>query len=419
MKRKMLIFVVLLLVTSLVIGCTAQQATQAPTEAVAEPVADTPATVAPTEEVPVAPTEPEPVVHSSEGDFTYNTPPGRQINVAEFFQIYGLDVKSMVTSTGGDVSVSAAPSQLPTPKEEFVLGLAIHNTSDIVGKTIFEQMQKASDEIGVKYLLSDAALDQNVQNSAIEQWVATKKVDGVIVYPRNYSAVGPALNELADAGIPTISGITPLQGTFTALTLIPNEEMGAASAEYIIKGLKDAGKELKGKLIYGTLNIVHSNVPGREYGFFQYMEKNAPDIEIIKIEGTAIDAFFQQMETYLVQDKNKEIIGAWGLYSGAMLGMSQAIAANNRDDIIMVGIDYDQKVMADIKDGVITATIGHNPVIVGYWNVCNMVNLLNGAEIPAITRVPYDIITAENVDEMYELYFPGAGTLAEYMASGN
>ena len=149
------------------------------------------------------------------------------------------------------------------------------------------------------------------------------------------------------------------------------------------------------------------------------MEKNAPDIEIIKIEGTAIDAYNQQMETYLVQDKNKEIIGAWGLYSGAMLGMSQAIAANNRDDIIMVGIDYDQKVMADIKDGVITATIGHNPVIVGYWNVCNMVNLLNGAEIPAITRVPYDIITAENVDEMYELYFPGAGTLAEYMASGN
>ena len=134
MKRKMLIFVVLLLVTSLVIGCTAQQATQAPTEAVAEPVADTPATVAPTEEVAAVPTEPEPVVHSSEGDFTYNTPPGRQINVAEFFQIYGLDVKSMVTSTGGDVSVSAAPSQLPTPKEEFVLGLAIHNTSDIVGK---------------------------------------------------------------------------------------------------------------------------------------------------------------------------------------------------------------------------------------------------------------------------------------------
>ena len=357
-----------------------------------------------------------PVEYSSAGDFTYNTEPGKQINVAEFFQTYGLDVNSLVTSTGGDVSVTAAPTNMPVPAGDYTIGLAIHNTSDIVGKTIFEQEQKACDELGIKYVLSDAALDQNVQNAAIEQWVATDQVDGVIVYPRNYSAVGPALNELSEAGIPTICGITPLQGSFTALTLIPNEEMGAASAEYIIKGLKDAGKELKGKIIYGTLNIVHSNVPGREYGFFKVMEQY-PDIEIIKIEGTTTDEFYQQMETYLVQDTKKEIIGAWGLYSGSMLGMSQAIVANGRDDITMVGIDYDQKVMADIKSGTITATIGHSPVLCGYWNVCNMVNLLNGAEIPAITRVPYDIITAENVDEMYEAYFPGSGTLAEYMAS--
>lgn len=354
--------------------------------------------------------------HSSEADFAYNSPAGIPINVAEFFQVYGLDVYSMITSLGGDVSVSAAPTVMPTPKEDYVLGLAIHNTSDIVGKTIFEQMQKACDELGIKYELSDAALDQNVQNAAIEAWVATDAVDGVIVYPRNYSGVGPALNELTAAGIPVVVGITPIQGTANALTLIPNEEMGAASAEYIIQGLKDAGKELKGKIVYGTLDIIHSNVPGREYGFFKVMEAY-PEIEIIKIEGTAVDAFYSQMETLLIADLDKEIVGAWGLYSGSMLGMSQAIVANDRTDIIMAGIDYDQKVMADIKNGLITATIGHSPVLCGYWNVCNMVNMLNGVTVPAITRVPYDIITAENVDEMYELYFPGSGTLAEYMAA--
>ena len=415
--KKVISLVLVLMFVFMAFGCTVTVAPAEPAaaEPVAEPIAEPAAEPA---AEPEAPAEPEgPPVHSSAADFTYNTEPGKQINVAEFFQVYGLDVNSMVTSKGGDVSVTAAPSNMPVPAKEYTLGLAIHNTSDIVGKTIFEQEQKACDELGIKYELSDAAMDQNVQNAAIESWVATNKVDGVIVYPRNYSAVGPALNELSDAGIPTISGITPLQGTFDALTLIPNEEMGAASAEYIIKGLKDAGKELKGKLIYGTLNIVHSNVPGREYGFFQYMAENAPDIEIIKIEGTAVDEFYDQMETYLVQDGKNEIIAAWGLYSGAMLGMSQAITANGRSDIIMVGIDYDQKVMADIKNGIITATIGHSPVLCGYWNVCNMVNMLNGAEIPAITRVPYDIITADNVDAMYEAYFPGSGTLAEYMAT--
>ncbi|MCL1796084.1 MAG: sugar ABC transporter substrate-binding protein [Clostridia bacterium] len=354
--------------------------------------------------------------HSSAADFVYNSPAGIPVNVAEFFQVYGLDVKSMITSRGGDVTVSDKPSSMPAPGGEYVLGLAIHNTSDIVGKTIFEQMQKACDEIGVKYELNDAAADQNIQNAAIEQWVAAKKIDGAIVYPRNYSAVGPALNELAAAGIPTLVGITPLQGTADALTLIPNEEMGKAAAEYIIEGLLAAGKELKGQVVYGTLNIVHSNVPGREYGFFGVMEQY-PDIELVKIDGAAVDDFYSQMESLLVKDRDMEIIGAWGLYSGAMLGMSQAIVSNDRSDINMVGIDYDQKVMADIKEGLITATIGHNPVIVGYWNVCNMVNMLNGVEIPAVTRVPYDIITKDNVDDMYQSYFPGTGTLDEYIGA--
>ena len=44
-----------------------------------------------------------------------------------------------------------------------------------------------------------------------------------------------------------------------------------------------------------------------------------------------------------------------------------------------------------------------------------MVNMLNGVEIPAVTRVPYDIITRDNVDEMYLLYFPGTGTLDDYI----
>lgn len=411
MKKILSIVIAVCMLAGMLAGCTQPAATP-------DPAPDpTPAPPAPVVSAAPEPVEPEgPKEHSSAADFAYNSPAGIPVNIAEFFQVYGLDVKAMITSTGGDVTVATPPSVMPTPDEDYVLGLAIHNTSDIVGKTIFEQMQKACDELGIKYELNDAALDQNVQNAAIEQWVAAKKVDGVIVYPRNYSAVGPALNELAAAGIPTVVGITPLQGTADALTLIPNEEMGAASAEYIIDGLQKAGKELKGKVIYGTLNIIHSNVPGREYGFFKVMEQY-PELEIIKIEGTAVADFYAQMESLLIADRKNEIVAAWGLYSGAMLGMSQAIVSNERVDITMVGIDYDQKVMADIKAGLITATMGHSPVVCGYWNVCNMINMLNGVTVPAVTRVPYDVITADNVDEMYQLYFPGVGTLDEYITA--
>ena len=354
--------------------------------------------------------------HSSAVDFVYNSPAGRPVNIAEFFQVYGLEVHSMITSFGGDVTVADRPSVMPAPDGDYVLGLAIHNTTDIVGRTIFEQMQKACDEIGVRYLLNDAAADQNIQNAAIEQWVLTNRVDGVIVYPRNYSAVGPSLNELTSAGIPSVVGITPLQGISNALTLIHNEEMGRAAAEYIIDGLRAAGKEMRGTVVMGTLNIIHSNVPGRVYGFYDVMNQY-PEIEVVVIEASAIDAFYSQMESLIVRDRGNDIVGAFGLYSGAMLGMSQAIISNDRTDIVMAGIDYDQKVMADIKAGIITATIGHSPVVCGYWNVANMVNMLNGVVVPAVTRVPYDIITADNVDAMYELYFPGAGTLAEYISA--
>ena len=416
------------LIAMMLFGITACADTPAPVDSPPpqspEPApASPPPSVSPAPAPAPAPAEPGGVVetedltvHSTLSDFTYNTPAGRPVNVAEFFQVYGLDVYSMITSTGGDVTVAGAPSSMPKPASDYTLGLAIHGTFDIVGRTIFEMMQKACDELGVKYELNDANADQNVQNAAIEQWVLANKVDGVIVYPRNYSAVGPALNELFAAGIPTLVGITPIQGTANALTLIPNEEMGRAAAEYIIDGLMAEGRELKGTILFGTLNIIHSNVPGREYGFMSVIDQY-PDIEIVRIEASAVTDFYSQTETMLVRDRRNEIIGAFGLYSGAMLGMSQAITANARDDIVMAGIDYDQKVMADIKAGIITATIGHNPVIVGYWNVNNMINMLNGVDVPAITRVPYDIITKDNVDAMYEAYFPGAGTLDEYISA--
>ena len=425
MKRLFSIALIVLMLFSVVACSDPAPATPAtsPSPDAPTPPAPTPAAPAPggTDPAPAQPGEVvdtvDPTIHSTLSDFHFNSPAGFPINVSEFFQRYGLDVRSMITSRGGDVTVSGAPTSMPKPVGEFVIGLAIHNTTDIVGRTIFEQMQRACDELGVKYELNDAAMDQNVQNAAIEQWVLAKRVDGVIVYPRNYSAVGPALNELSGAGIPTLVGITPLQGTADALTLIPNEEMGRAAAEYIIEGLKAAGKDPSGTVLFGTLNIIHSNVPGREFGFMQVMEQY-PDIEIVKIEAAAIDAFYNQTETLLVRDRGRgNIIGAFGLYSGAMLGMSQAIISNDRTDIIMAGIDYDQKVMADIKAGIITATMGHNPVIVGFWNVNNMVNMLNGVEIPAVTRVPYDIITKDNVDAMYLAYFPGAGTLDEYISA--
>jgi ribose transport system substrate-binding protein len=364
----------------------------------------------PTETTAVA--KPEKPVHSNIDEFKVLEPAGTQVSLKDYYKQYGVDCLSRITATGGSVTVSGLPKKLPKPNKKYKIGLALYYTVDEVGAFVLEGTKKAAEEMGIELLVNDANYKQDVQNQAVEQWIL-EGVDGVILYPADFTACAPILKKLKDSKIPVMAGNPPLGDCdVDSVFILDNVEIGRQSAQFIIDALKAKGGEPKGKVALQTLPFLHPNAATREAGFMEVMNKY-PGIQVLKLTGVSPEEHYTAFEGAM--QANQDLVAGWGLYSSAVIGMSNARKAAKKDNIIIAGVDNDRPILAGIKKGEITGSVGYSAFNHAYWTLDNLVNLLNGAEVPALITGPIEVISKDNVDQLFKQYY-GGRTLDDYMA---
>lgn len=351
-------------------------------------------------------------VHSNLDEFKVLEPAGTKVSLVEYYKKYGVDCLSTITGMGGSVTVSGLPKKLPKPNKKYKIGLALYYTVDEVGAFVLEGTKKAAEEMGIELLINDANYKQDVQDQAIEQWIL-QGVDGVILYPADFTACAPILKKLKDSKIPVMAGNPPLGACeVNSVFILDNVEIGRKSAEFIIDALKAKGGETKGKVALQTLPFLHPNAATREAGFMEVMNKY-PNIKVVKLTGISPEEHYTAFEGAM--QANQDLVAGWGLYSSAVIGMSNARNAAKKTDIIIAGVDNDRPILAGIKKGTITGSVGYSAFNHAYWTLDNLVNLLNGADVPALITGPIEVISKDNVDGLFKMYY-GGRTLDDYMA---
>lgn len=345
-------------------------------------------------------------------DFEYVVEPGTESDVNDYYAQYGIECDITIRQKGGSVNwLGGGDVPLPEPKEKYTIGFAAYTTVDEVGAMYLEGMQEAADEIGIELLINDANWDQNVQNQAIEQWIL-QGVDGVILSPCDFYGIKDALDDLEEAGIPVISyDCPPNAGNVDAVVMYDAVEQGRLAGEALLEALQAAGTEMKGNIYYGTLPFTHPNAQTREFGFFSVFEEY-PDVEIKALTGEAPEEFYSKMEGALQADPG--MLGAWGLFSSGTYGMMQAIDASG-EDILLSSVDNDRVILEGIYDGSVLGSTGYSAIEGSRLALMQMVNILNGEEVPGIIYQTNTFITKDNVEKMFEEYYAGA-TLADFMA---
>ena len=348
--------------------------------------------------------------HSNISEFTYVQKAGTTVDLTDYYAQYKVDSKSIITAKGGLVTVKGLPKKLPKPNKKYKIGLALYFTVDEVGAFVLDGTKKAAAKMGVDLLVNDANYDQNIQDQAIEQWIL-QKVDGVIFYPANFNACEGILKKLKDAKIPVMAGNPPLVGEVNSVMTIDNVEIGRKSAQFIVDSLKKKGK-VAGKVVFQNLPFLHPNAETREAGFREVLGKY-PDIQIIELTGITPEEHFAAFEGAM--QANPDMVAAWGLYSSAVIGMANARKAAGKTNIILVGVDNDRPILAGIAKGEITGSVGYNAYNHAEWTLSNLVNLLNGAEVPGQIIGPIEVIQKNNVSQLFKMYY-GGKTLEDYMA---
>lgn len=409
-KRTLATLIALLLVFALVLPACTPAATEAPE---AEEPAKTEEPAAPVEtEEEAAPEEPVVVepVNPNVADYTYVGDPDVVFDLNGWYDAVGVEADVMIKNAGAAKVPDDVTTEMPQANEKYTIGFSVYYTVDEVGSMILETMQAAAEEAGVELLVNDANYDQSSQNQAIEQWIL-QGVDGVILAPCDFTGVKTALDALEKAGIPVVTLNAPLAGNANTIVISDTVEQGTIAGELLEQALLDAGTEMKGTIVYQTLPFVHPNAATRAKGFVEVFEKY-PDITVVELTGISPEEHYTAFDGAI--KAYPDMIGAWGLYSSATIGMMNAKSSNGRDDILLSSVDQDKPILKGIYDGDVVGTAAYSSIAPAWWSMSTMVNMLNGAEVPGVIFYANMGITPDNVAEAFEHYYPGK-TLQDYM----
>jgi ABC-type sugar transport system substrate-binding protein len=406
--KKIAMFIALVMVLALAFSACAAPAPVASSEAPASsaPASSAPASSAPASSAPAAPENP------NKADFTYVTDPGTIFDLNKYYKDVSVDCDVTILSKGGTVQVpDGMTTPMPKANKKYTIGFSVYYTVDEVGSMILDTMKKAAEDAGVTLLVNDANYKQDAQNQAIEQWIL-QKVDGVILAPCDFTGVKTALDALATAKIPVVTLNPPLAGTTYAVTTFDCVEQGQLAGELLEKALLDAKKEMKGVIVYQTLPFVHPNAATRALGFKNVFAKY-PDIKIVELTGVSPEEHYTAFEGAI--QKYPKMLGAWGLYSSATIGMLNAKKANKRNDILLTSVDNDKPILKGIFEGDIVGSSCYSSIWPAQWTMAQMINLLNGVDIPGVVYGANLKVTKENVEQAFAAYYPGK-TLADYIS---
>lgn len=150
--------------------------------------------------------------------------------------------------------------------------------------------------------------------------------------------------------------------------------------------------------------VVHdqTSVSGTERrdGFVDWMEDNAPDVEIVDVQYGGGDHLESTDITRSIVSAHSDLAGIFGSNEGSAIGVVNAInELNMAGDITVVGFDSGQAQIDAIRNGVMAGAITQNPVNMGYETVQAAIRALEGESLDEETDTGYLWYDADNIDD--------------------
>jgi ribose transport system substrate-binding protein len=244
---------------------------------------------------------------------------------------------------------------------------------------------------GLDVIVVACEMDPAKQASQIEDFVA-RRVSAILAAPCDSSAVVPALNGPAQAGIPVFTAdISASGGMVVAHVASDNVQGGRLAAQALATAIGGKGKVIV--IDQPTVASVQDRVKGFEEGLKAY-----PGISIVAKpmgEGTRPKAA-QVMEDML--QAHHDLAGVFGINDDSALGALGVVLAAHRTDIAIVGYDASEEARTAIKSGgPLKAEVVQSPRTIGQKAVDLIADYLAGQKVPHLVQVPVSLVDANSL----------------------
>jgi ribose transport system substrate-binding protein len=223
----------------------------------------------------------------------------------------------------------------------------------------------------------------------------TKDPDAIGFAALDSKASAPLMDQAQSQEIPVIafdSGVESDVPVTTAAT--DNKAAAAEAAKHLAEEIGNEGK---------VAVIVHDQTSrsgiDRRDGFLEWMESNAPDIQVLPVQyGGGDQAKSADIAKSIIQS-NPDLKGFYGANEGSAIGVIKGVQESGKTGITIVGFDSGKAQIDAINSGVMAGAITQNPVGMGKELVASALKAINGEELPKVIDTGFYWYDKSNIDD--------------------
>ena len=257
----------------------------------------------------------------------------------------------------------------------------------IINNEILKVVEKNNDAL----ITLDPELDVDKQNEQIYKFIDAK-VDGIFINPIDFEQIEPALQAAKRANIPVIIIDAPVSDESLVNCTIVSDNYDAG-----VQCAKDMMERLDSANIVLLKHTTAKSAKERIEGFLSVIDNNEKYKVINEAECDGqLEIAMPKMQEIIKQTPDIDVVMA--LNDPSALGALAALEKNNKNDVMVYGIDGTPEIKALIgRNQMIVGTVAQSPIKMGQIAVENMYNILNGKKVEKNIIIPISLINKENL----------------------
>jgi ribose transport system substrate-binding protein len=279
----------------------------------------------------------------------------------------------------------------PSLKTRGIIALSVLTLTNPFFKQIGDSMTQAAREAGYEVLVVSRQFDVARQQNQVKDFIV-KKVAAIVLTPCDSVAIGPAIQEANNAGIPVFTAdiaCTASGAKVVTHVATDNYAGGKQAAAGLIEALGDNG---------GEIAVIHHKLVEsclmRVKGFREVIEQHnngrtAGKIEIVaELPGGGNKEGGYRAGEDLLQ-AHPSLAGIFAINDPSALGARAALEkAGRAERVVLVGFDGSPEGRAAVKAGKLYASPVQFPDQIGIQTVQAILRHFKGEVLPAETLIP-------------------------------
>jgi ribose transport system substrate-binding protein len=314
-------------------------------------------------------------------------------------------MRKLAAALLGAAALVVTLGQPASAQQKCTIALIPGLTTDAFYITMHKGADMAAKALGCDLLFQGGPEFNPTVQVPVLQAVIGRKPDVILIAPTDKQQLIAPLKQAADAGIPVITVDTFIDdgkyqdgqgpGDFPLSYIATDNVMGGFMAGVALA--EKIGQ--KGKVYVSNVKPGISTTDQREEGFKMAM-KQYPGITVLETQFNDDDANKAAAQVQAVFARNQDLAGVFGANLFSAIGAADGVKAlGKQGQIRVVAFDAPQRIVNDLKSGLIDVAVAQHPAEIGYYGVVTAYAVTHGQSVPPHIGTGSTIMTKDNIDD--------------------